>query len=77
MGLSYVDNYVAPPIFTATTIIPGKQGIQGIQGISGVYVGENAPTEADGENKEEIQTNGKPMDFRGNEITDFEYYYGI
>ena len=44
MGLNYVDISVAPPIFTETTIIPGKQGIQGIQGISGVYVGENAPT---------------------------------
>lgn len=77
MGLNYVDISVAPPIFTETTIIPGKQGIQGIQGISGVYVGENAPTEADGEYNVWIQTNGQPMDFRGNGITDFEYYYGI
>ena len=77
MGLNYVDISVAPPIFTETTIIPGKQGIEGIQGISGVYVGENAPTEADGEYNVWIQTNGQPMDFRGNGITDFEYYYGI
>lgn len=77
MGLNYVDISVAPPIFTETTIIPGKQGIQGIQGISGVYVGENAPTEADGEYNVWIQTNGQPMDFRGNGITDFEYHYGI
>ena len=77
MGLNYVDISVAPPIFTETTIIPGKQGIQGIQGISGVYVGENAPTEADGEYNVWIQTNGQPMDFRGNGITDFEYFYGI
>ena len=77
MGLNYVDISVAPPIFTETTIILGKQGIQGIQGISGVYVGENAPTEADGEYNVWIQTNGQPMDFRGNGITDFEYYYGI
>ena len=77
MGLNYVDISVAPPIFTETTIIPGKQGIQGIQGISGVYVGENAPTEADGEYNVWIHTNGQPMDFRGNGITDFEYYYGI
>lgn len=77
MGLNYVDISVAPPIFTETTIIPGKQGIQGIQGISGVYVGENAPTEADGEYNVWIQTNGQPMDFRGNGITNFEYYYGI
>lgn len=77
MGLNYVDISIAPPIFTETTIIPGKQGIQGIQGISGVYVGENAPTEADGEYNVWIQTNGQPMDFRGNGITDFEYYYGI
>lgn len=77
MGLNYVDISVAPPIFTETTIIHGKQGIQGIQGISGVYVGENAPTEADGEYNVWIQTNGQPMDFRGNGITDFEYYYGI
>lgn len=77
MGLNYVDISVAPPIFTETTIIPGKQGIQGIQGISGVYVGENAPTEADGEYNVWIQTNGQSMDFRGNGITDFEYYYGI
>lgn len=77
MGLNYVDISVAPPIFTETTIIPGKQGIQGIQGISGVYVGENAPTEADGEYNVWIQTNGQPIDFRGNGITNFEYYYGI
>lgn len=77
MGLNYVDISVAPPIFTETTIIPGKQGIQGIQGISGVYVGENAPTEADGEYNVWIKTNGEEMDFRGNGITDFEYYYGI
>ena len=77
MGLNYVDISIAPPIFTETTIIPGKQGIQGIQGISGVYVGENAPTEADGEYNVWIQTNGQPMDFRGNGITNFEYYYGI
>ena len=77
MRLNYVDISVAPPIFPETTIIPGKQGIQGIQGISGVYVGENAPTEADGEYNVWIQTNGQPMDFRGNGITDFEYYYGI
>ena len=77
MGLHYVDISVAPPIFTETTIIPGKQGIQGIQGISGVYVGENAPTEADGEYNVWIKTNGEEMDFRGNGITDFEYYYGI
>ena len=77
MGLNYVDISIAPPIYTETTIIPGKQGIQGIQGISGVYVGENAPTEADGEYNVWIQTNGQPMDFRGNGITDFEYYYGI
>lgn len=77
MGLNYVDISVAPPIFTETTIIPGMQGIQGIQGISGVYVGENAPTEADGEYNVWIKTNGEEMDFRGNGITDFEYYYGI
>lgn len=77
MGLNYVDISIAPPVYTETTIIPGKQGIQGIQGISGVYVGENAPTEADGEYNVWIQTNGQPMDFRGNGITDFEYYYGI
>lgn len=77
MGLNYVDISVAPPIFTETTIIPGKQGIQGIQGISGVYVGENAPTEADGEYNVWIKTNGEEMDFRGNGITNFEYYYGI
>ena len=77
MGLNYVDISIAPPIYTETTIIPGKQGIQGIQGISGVYVGENAPTEADGEYNVWIKTNGEEMDFRGNGITDFEYYYGI
>lgn len=77
MGLNYVDVSIAPPIYTETTIIPGKQGIQGIQGISGVYVGENAPTEADGEYNVWIKTNGEEMDFRGNGITDFEYYYGI
>lgn len=77
MGLNYVDISVAPPIFTETTIIPGKQGIQGIQGISGVYVGENAPTEADGEYNVWIQTNGQPMDFRGNGITGFEYSYSV
>ena len=77
MGLNYVDISIAPPVYTETTIIPGKQGIQGIQGISGVYVGENAPTEADGEYNVWIQTNGQPMDFRGNGITDFEYFYGI
>ena len=77
MGLNYVDISIAPPIYTETTIIPGKQGIQGIQGISGVYVGENAPTEADGEYNVWIKTNGEEMDFRGNGITGFEYYYGI
>ena len=77
MGLNYVDISIAPPIYTETTIIPGKQGIQGIQGISGVYVGENAPTEADGEYNVWIKTNGEEMDFRGNGITNFEYYYGI
>lgn len=77
MGLNYVDISVAPPIFTETTIIPGKQGIQGIQGISGVYVGENAPTEADGEYNVWIQTNGEEMDFRGNGIKGFTYHYGI
>lgn len=77
MGLNYVDISIAPPIYTETTIIPGKQGIQGIQGISGVYVGENAPTEADGEYNVWIQTNGQEMDFRGNGITGFEYHYGI
>lgn len=77
MGLNYVDISIAPPVYTETTIIPGKQGIQGIQGISGVYVGENAPTEADGEYNVWIKTNGEEMDFRGNGITDFEYYYGI
>ena len=77
MGLNYVDISVAPPIFTETTIIPGKQGIQGIQGISGVYVGENAPTEADGEYNVWIKTNGEEMDFRGNGITDFEYSYSV
>ena len=77
MGVNYVDVSIAPPIYTETTIIPGKQGIQGIQGISGVYVGENAPTEADGEYNVWIKTNGEEMDFRGNGITDFEYYYGI
>lgn len=77
MGLNYVDVSIAPPVYTETTIIPGKQGIQGIQGISGVYVGENAPTEADGEYNVWIKTNGEEMDFRGNGITDFEYYYGI
>lgn len=77
MGLNYVDISIAPPIFTETTIIPGKQGIQGIQGISGVYVGENAPTEADGEYNVWIKTNGEEMDFRGNGITDFEYSYSV
>lgn len=77
MGLNYVDISVAPPIFTETTIIPGKQGIQGIQGISGVYVGENAPTEADGEYNVWIKTNGEEMDFRGNGITGFEYSYSV
>lgn len=77
MGLNYVDISVAPPIFTETTIIPGKQGIQGIQGISGVYVGENAPTEADGEYNVWIKTNGEEMDFRGNGIKGFTYHYGI
>ena len=77
MGLNYVDISVAPPIFTETTIIPGKQGIQGIQGISGVYVGENAPTEADGEYNVWIKTNGEEMDFRGNGIKGFKYHYGI
>lgn len=77
MGLNYVDVSIAPPVYTETTIIPGKQGIQGIQGISGVYVGENAPTEADGEYNVWIQTNGQEMDFRGNGITGFEYHYGI
>lgn len=77
MGLNYVDISIAPPIYTETTIIPGNQGIQGIQGISGVYVGENAPTEADGEYNVWIQTNGEEMDFRGNGITGFEYHYGI
>ena len=77
MGLNYVDISIAPPIYTETTIIPGKQGIQGIQGISGVYVGENAPTEADGEYNVWIKTNGEEMDFRGNGITDFEYSYSV
>ena len=77
MGLNYVDISVAPPIFTETTIIPGKQGIQGIQGISGVYVGENAPTEADGEYNVWIKTNGEEMDFTGNGIKAFTYRYGI
>lgn len=77
MGVNYVDVSIAPPVYTETTIIPGKQGIQGIQGISGVYVGENAPTEADGEYNVWIKTNGEEMDFRGNGITDFEYFYGI
>lgn len=77
MGLNYVDISVAPPIFTETTIIPGKQGIQGIQGISGVYVGENAPTEADGEYNVWIKTNGEEMDFTGNGIKGFTYHYGI
>ena len=77
MGLNYVDISVAPPIFTETTIIPGKQGIQGIQGISGVYVGENAPTEADGEYNVWIKTNGEEMDFRGNGIKDFQYSYSV
>lgn len=77
MGLNYVDISVAPPIFTETTIILGKQGIQGIQGISGVYVGENAPTEADGEYNVWIKTNGEEMDFRGNGIKDFQYSYSV
>lgn len=77
MGPNYVDVSIAPPVYTETTIIPGKQGIQGIQGISGVYVGENAPTEADGEYNVWIKTNGEEMDFRGNGITGFEYHYGI
>lgn len=77
MGLNYVDVSIAPPVYTETTIIPGKQGIQGIQGISGVYVGENAPTEADGEYNVWIKTNGEEMDFRGNGITGFEYSYSV
>ena len=77
MGLNYVDISVAPPIFTETTIIPGKQGIQGIQGISGVYVGENAPTEADGEYNVWIKTNGEEMDFTGNGIKNFQYSYSV
>lgn len=77
MGVNYVDISVAPPIFTETTIIPGKQGIQGIQGISGVYVGENAPTEADGEYNVWIKTNGEEMDFTGNGIKNFQYSYSV
>ena len=77
MGLNYVDISIAPPVYTETTIIPGKQGIQGIQGISGVYVGENAPTEADGEYNVWIKTNGEEMDFRGNGIKDFQYSYSV
>ena len=77
MGLNYVDISIAPPVYTETTIISGKQGIQGIQGISGVYVGENAPTEADGEYNVWIKTNGEEMDFRGNGITGFEYSYSV
>lgn len=75
MGLNYVDISVAPPIFTETTIIPGKQGIQGIQGDPGVFVGTTEPT--DESVKVWINPNGEEMDFRGNGITDFEYYYGI
>ena len=75
MGLNYVDISVAPPIFTETTIIPGKQGIQGIQGDPGVFVGTTEPT--DESVKVWINPDGEEMDFRGNGITDFEYYYGI
>ena len=75
MGLNYVDISVAPPIFTETTIIPGKQGIQGIQGDPGVFVGTTEPT--DESVKVWINPNGEEIDFRGNGITDFEYYYGI
>ena len=77
MGVNYVDISIAPPVYTETTIISGKQGIQGIQGISGVYVGENAPTEADGEYNVWIKTNGEEMDFRGNGIKDFQYSYSV
>ena len=45
MGLNYVDISIAPPIYTETTIIPGKQGIQGIQGDPGVFVGTTEPTD--------------------------------
>ena len=75
MGLNYVDISIAPPVYTETTIIPGKQGIQGIQGDPGVFVGTTEPT--DESVKVWINPDGEEMDFRGNGITDFDYHYGI
>ena len=63
MGLNYVDISVAPPIFTETTIIPGKQGIQGIQGDSGVFVGTTEPT--DESVKVWINPDGMESDIKG------------
>lgn len=63
MGLNYVDISVAPPIFTETTIIPGKQGIQGIQGDPGVFVGTTEPT--DESVKVWINPDGMESDIKG------------
>lgn len=63
MGVNYVDISVAPPIFTETTIIPGKQGIQGIQGDPGVFVGTTEPT--DESVKVWINPDGMESDIKG------------
>lgn len=63
MGLNYVDISIAPPIFTETTIIPGKQGIQGIQGDPGVFVGTTEPT--DESVKVWINPDGMESDIKG------------
>lgn len=63
MGLNYVDISVAPPIYTETTIIPGKQGIQGIQGDPGVFVGTTEPT--DESVKVWINPDGMESDIKG------------
>ncbi len=63
MGVNYVDISIAPPVYTETTIIPGKQGIQGIQGDPGVFVGTTEPT--DESVKVWINPNGMESDIKG------------
>ena len=63
MGLNYVDISIAPPVYTETTIIPGKQGIQGIQGDPGVFVGTTEPT--DESVKVWINPDGMESDIKG------------
>ena len=63
MGLNYVDISIAPPVYTETTIIPGKQGIQGPQGDPGVFVGTTEPT--DESIKVWINPDGMESDIKG------------